>query len=96
MKINDELLNKLSNLAKLEFEGEEREEIKSDLNKMLAFMDELQKVNTDNVEPLIYMTNETNVMRADEVQETLAQQEALKNAPAKNSDYFKVPKVLNK
>lgn len=96
MKINDELLNKLSNLAKLEFEGDEREEIKSDLNKMLAFMDELQKVNTDNVEPLVYMTSETNIMRTDEVQETLSQKEALKNAPAKNSDYFKVPKVLNK
>ena len=56
----------------------------------------INEVNTDGVEPLIHMNNEINVLREDIVKETITQEQALKNAPQKDSDYFKIPKVLNK
>ncbi|MBL4587593.1 MAG: aspartyl/glutamyl-tRNA amidotransferase subunit C, partial [Flavobacteriales bacterium] len=49
---------------------------------------------TKGVEPLIYMSEELNVMRNDEKKKTVTQKQALKNAPKADSDYFKVPKVL--
>ena len=52
-------------------------------------------VASAGVDPLIYMTDEVNVMREDEPKITLTQKEALKNAPKKDSDYFKVPKVID-
>lgn len=95
MEINYTLIDKLSALAKLEFEGEEKEMIKEDLTKMLGFVEKLTNLNTSNVEPLIYITEEESVLREDLVKETITQEEALKNAPHKDSYYFKVPKVLN-
>lgn len=96
MEINYTLIDKLSALAKLEFEGEEKEIIKEDLTKMLGFVEKLTNVNTKDVEPLIYITEDESVLREDIVKETITQEEALKNAPQKDSYYFKVPKVLNK
>lgn len=96
MKIDDELIDKLSNLAKLEFHGEERENIKADLDRILGFVEKLKEVDTEGVEPLIYMTDEYAVLREDKAKNTLSKEEALKNAPSRDSDYFRVPKVLNK
>lgn len=96
MKIDDALIEKVSALAKLEYEGEEKEQIKSDLEKMLGFADKLSQVNTEGVEPLIYLTDEESVMRKDEANNPISKAEALKNGPSKDSDYFKVPKVLRK
>ena len=96
MEINDALIDKLSDLAKLSFEGEERQKIKQDLEKMIGFVDKLNEVDTAHVEPLVYMTDEYLRLRKDEIGKELPQQEALKNSPVKDSDYFKVPKVLDK
>lgn len=96
MKIDDALIDKLSALAKLEFKGEDKENIKQDLSRMLDFVDKLDEVDTTGVEPLIYMTEEESRMREDVSKETITQEEALKNAPQKDSFYFKVPKVLKK
>jgi aspartyl-tRNA(Asn)/glutamyl-tRNA(Gln) amidotransferase subunit C len=96
MEVNDELINQLAHLARLEFDTESKEEIKKDLTRMLAFVEKLNEVDTDNVEPLIYMNDETNVLREDVSQITITQKEALLNAPKKDSDYFKVPKVIDK
>lgn len=96
MKIEKQLIDKLSNLAKLEFSDDEEKAITSDLNKMVDFIDKLQEINVDGIEPLIYMNDEINVLRKDEVQMEITKQEALKNAPLADSDYFKVPKVLKK
>ena len=65
MDITDKTVDEIAHLARLEFEGEEKAAIKKDLNRMLDFMDLLNEVDTTNVEPLIYMTEETNVMRDD-------------------------------
>lgn len=96
MEIKDEVIDKLADLSRLKFEGAEKENIKADLVRMLVFVDKLNELDTNGVEPLIYMTNEPLQLRKDEIGEELTQKEALKNAPSKDSDYFKVPKVLNK
>ncbi len=96
MTIDEKMVDDLAHLSRLEFEKEAEVKIISDLNKILCFVEKLNELDTENVEPLIYMTDEYNVMREDEVVISLTQQEALKNAPKKDSDYFKVPKVLEK
>lgn len=96
MNIDDKTVMRIAELSKLEFNMEEREEICKDLNRILGFIDQLNTLNTDHVEPLMFMSDEVNVLREDVVVESITQDEALKNAPKKDSDYFRVPKVLSK
>ena len=95
-KINYDTIDKLATLSRLEFDGKAKEEILSDLNRMLDFVGKLNELDTSNVEPLIYMNDEKNILRADEVKQDITQKQALSNAPKKDSDYFKVPKVVEK
>ena len=95
-KISQETVDKLATLSRLEFNGNEKEEIVNDLNRMLDFVSKLNELDTTNVEPLIYMNDEKNILREDEVKQTILQKDALSNAPKKDSDYFKVPKVVEK
>lgn len=94
MEVTDSLIDHLANLAKLEFSAEEKEVIKQDLEKMIDFVDKLKSVDTTGVEPLIYMNKDVNVLRDDVIEQTITKEQALKNAPQKDSDYFKVPTVL--
>ncbi len=96
MKIDTETVDKIAHLARLEFKNESKAQIINDMNNMLSFIEKLNELDTTNVEPLIYMSNEVNVLREDDVRHDISQQEALKNAPKKDSDYFKVPKVIEK
>lgn len=96
MKINDELVQHIAHLARLEFEGDELNEIKGDMSKIIGFMDKLSELDTENVEPLIFMTDKVNVLRDDKPERTLTSEDALRNAPKKDSDYFRISKVLNK
>ncbi len=96
MKLDLQTVEKLAELAKLEFTEQEKEAILNDLNRILEFMDKLNELDTTGVEPLVYMNDEVNVLRADEVIQVLTHEEALLNAPKKDSDYFRVPKVLEK
>lgn len=95
MKVDDELVRNMARLSKLEFHEEAFEKIKADLNKMVDFVEQLNELNTDNIEPLIFMSDEVNHLRKDEIQQDITQKDALKNAPQHDSDYFKVPKVLS-
>ena len=92
--IDIKTVDEIAHLARLEFDDGSKKEILNDMNRMLAFVDKLNELDTDNVEPLIYMTDEKNVLRPDEPETTITQKEALKNAPKKDSDYFKAPKVI--
>jgi aspartyl-tRNA(Asn)/glutamyl-tRNA(Gln) amidotransferase subunit C len=93
-KIDIKTVDEIAHLARLEFDEASKPEILNDMNRMLAFIDKLNELDTSNVEPLIYVTNEKNILRADTPEVTLTQKEALKNAPKKDSDYFKAPKVI--
>lgn len=96
MKIDQTLIDKLARLSQLEFNSDTKAKMEDDLNKILAFVDKLNEVDTENIEPLIYLNEETNKFREDEIGEHLPKEKALKNAPSKDSDYFKVPTVLKK
>ena len=95
MKIDNDTVDKIARLSKLQFEGEKRETIKADLNKMIDFVDKLNELDTDNVEPLIFMTEGVNNLREDVVSNEIDHDAALSNGPDTDSDYFKVPKVLD-
>ncbi|MCF8423444.1 MAG: Asp-tRNA(Asn)/Glu-tRNA(Gln) amidotransferase subunit GatC [Bacteroidia bacterium] len=94
-KIDIKTVDEVAHLARLEFSEDGKAEILNDMNRMLAFVDKLNEMDTNGIEPLIYMTDEVNVLREDEAKDTLTQKQALKNAPKKDSDYFKVPKVID-
>lgn len=96
MIITDELIDKLGVLARLEFSPETKEEIKHDLNRMLMFVEKLNELDTENISPLVYLSEEENILREDIVASTISQQDALCNAPQKDSDYFRVPKVIER
>jgi aspartyl-tRNA(Asn)/glutamyl-tRNA(Gln) amidotransferase subunit C len=96
MKITDEIVEHIAHLARLEFIGDEKQEIKQDMEKIINFMDALNSVDTSGVEPLIFMSDEVNVLREDVAIDTISKNNALKNAPKKDSDYIRIPKVLNK
>lgn len=94
MKIDDKKIDELSYLAKLSFEGEEREAIKKDLEKITAFCELLNEVDTEGIEPLIYLSDNKTVLREDKVDQSFTKQQALKNAPKADSDFFRVAKVI--
>lgn len=96
MKIDNALVQRLAELSKLEFDATESERMQNDLQKIFDLVEKLSEVNVDGVEPLIYMSDEVNVLRKDEVKDTVTKAEALSNAPQKDSDFFKVPKVIKK
>lgn len=96
MAIDKNTVDKIAHLARLEFSGEEKDEMLNSMNKMLHFVEKLNEVNTDAVDPLIYLTQEYNISREDLVKDTVSHKDALLNAPKKDSDYFKVPKVVEK
>ena len=96
MKITDEIVDHIAHLARLKFEGDKKVAIKEDMERIISFMDVLSELPTENIEPLIFMNEEVNVLREDAPVISLTQKEALKNAPKKDSDYFRIPKVLDK
>jgi len=96
MNIDTALVNRLAELSKLEFEDAEKQRLVTDLQKIMNLIDKLNEVDVTGVAPLVYM-NDTEVQwREDEIKGMVTKAEALLNAPQKDSDYFKVPKVIKK
>ena len=96
MKIDRSLINKLAELSKLEFNEEDAAEIQKNLGNILDLVEKLNEVDTEGVEPLIYMNENIDVFREDKIKQVISKEEGLKNAPDKDSDYIKVPKVISK
>ena len=96
MEVNNKLIRDIAKLSKLKFNKSSNDKMKKDLKKILAFVDKLNEINTENIEPLIYLSEEKNILRPDHISKPLTQEQALENAPHKDSDYFKVPTVLKK
>jgi aspartyl-tRNA(Asn)/glutamyl-tRNA(Gln) amidotransferase subunit C len=96
MKVDSKLISDLAKLAKLRFDEKSSLSMQKDFKKILAFVDKLSEINTKNVEPLKYLSEEQDVLRDDKKIENLSQEDALKNVPKKDSDYILVPKVINK
>ncbi|ANH82243.1 asparaginyl/glutamyl-tRNA amidotransferase subunit C [Niabella ginsenosidivorans] len=96
MEVNEALIDKLAHLSKLTFSSEEKQEFMGDLEKMIGFVEKLNELDLNDVEPLMHMSNEINVLRKDIVQGSISRDEALLNAPATDGVFFKVPKVIRK
>lgn len=84
----------IAKLAKLEFTEAEKEKFTYQLNQILEYVEQLNKLDTSNVEPLSHVIELSNVFREDKVKPGISTDEALKNAPAKTEQFFKVPKVI--
>ena len=96
MEVNDAMIDKLAHLARLKFDEAEKQEIKTDLQRMIFFVEKLNELDLDGVEPLLHMSDEVNVLREDEIKGSVNRSEALKNAPSHDEQFFKVPKVIKK
>lgn len=94
MTVDQETVEKIAHLARLELTGDEKQDMIKDMNKILGFMDKLNEIDTTGVEPLVYMTGEVNALREDIVKQEITHQEALLNAPKHDGDYFLVAKVI--
>lgn len=95
MEITDEIIDHIANLSKLEFNNEEKANIRQDMNKIINFMSKLSEVDTEGLDPLIFMSHEINRLREDQSKVTVSKGDALKNAAKHDSDYFRIPKVLH-
>jgi len=91
-----ELLERLAYLARIEVPREEAPNLLKDLQRILEFIDKINQLDLENVEPLIHLSFNINVLRKDEPEKPLPKEEILQNAPRADSDYFRVPKVLEK
>lgn len=96
MTIDKETVEKVAHLARLELAEDEKEKMIEDMSKILDFMAKLNEIDTSGIEPLVYMTNEINVVREDVVKQEITHEEALLNAPKHDKDYFLVAKVIEK
>lgn len=96
MEVNDALVDKLANLARLKFGAAEKEGIKNDLQKMIQFVEKLNELDTTGVEPLLHMSDNVNILRADVVKGSISREKGLLNAAVHDEQFFKVPKVIKK
>lgn len=96
MKITEKNIQNLANLAKLSFSKKEAKSMFSDFRKILNFIEELDKVNTENIDPLTHIHQNTNIYRKDIVIKSEFKSSMLKQAANHNNDYIKVPKIINK
>lgn len=94
MKIDRAQLDKIAHLARLEFDEKDAEKMMQDMSNIVSFVEKLNEVDTEGVEPLTTMSHEINALREDEVKPHLSHERALRPAPKKDEDYFRVPKVL--
>jgi aspartyl-tRNA(Asn)/glutamyl-tRNA(Gln) amidotransferase subunit C len=96
MEVNDQLVDKLAHLSRLQFTDTEKAGIKNDLQRMIGFVEKLNELDLAGVEPLLHMSPEVNVLREDEIRGSVSRSAALSNAPLHDEQFFKVPKVIKK
>ena len=96
MQVYVQLIYKLSHLARLRFNADEKEKLRNHLEKMIQFEEKLNELDLNEVEPLMHMSSEINVLREDELRGSVSTEAALRNAPDQDGTYFRVPKVIRK
>ncbi len=94
MSIQREDVEKIARLAKLQINEEQLETVASELSNILGLVDQLQAVNTDNIEPMAHPTDAVQILRADQVTETNNREAFQKIAPATENGLYLVPKVI--
>ena len=94
MKISEHEINTVASLSRLKIRAEEAQEVATQLDKFLTYVENLQSIDTTHIEPTTYALPMQNVFRADKVKPSLPRELALSNAPLAEDGYFKVPRVL--
>jgi aspartyl-tRNA(Asn)/glutamyl-tRNA(Gln) amidotransferase subunit C len=94
MKLDQETVEKVAHLARLDISEEEQEKFTDQLSDILDHAEKLNELDTEDVEPMAHATDVNNVLRSDEVKESLAQDEAVGNAPDAEQGMFKVPQIV--
>ena len=97
MKIDEATLDRIAELARLDVSDPAvRTQLLGDMQRVIDFVEKLNEIDTKGVEPLIHLSEETNVLREDVAMPGLSKKDVLMNSPVKDSDYFKVPRVVDK
>lgn len=96
MSVTKKDVEHIAELARLKFNDNELQNFTAQLNEILNYIEKLNELDTENVEPLSHPVEESNEFRDDKIRESLKTEEALKNAPDKDESFFKVPKVIEK
>ena len=94
MGIDLKTVKHISKLARISLDDEKAKKLAGDLNSIFDFIEKLNKLNTDKVEPLTSIAETTLKLRNDEVKSENIRDQILKNSPDKNKDFFVVPKVI--
>lgn len=94
MAVTREDVVHIAELARLKFADAEIDSYTEQLNEILNYMEKLNELDTENVEPLSHPVEGNNVFREDGVKPSISTEEALKNAPEKDEQFFKVPKII--
>lgn len=87
-------LQHVVNLARIDLSAEEEARIRPQMKEILKYVDKLNELDVDGIEPMAHAVPLTNVMRADEVQSSLSHIDVLRNAPRQANGLFVVPKIV--
>lgn len=94
MRIKKDTIKYVADLARISLKPDEEELFAGQLNDILKYMEKLDKLDTEDVEPMSHAVSLGNVFREDKIRDSIPNSEALKNAPKKEDKFFKVPKVI--
>jgi len=95
MPIEENEVDKVAELAKLSFDDHDKQKVAIQLDRIVAYIEKLNELDTENVAQTSYISDLKNILRADKKKAWLEQPEALRNAPRQKKDYFSVPKVID-
>lgn len=94
MQVDKQTLENIAHLARLHFDEAQTEKMIAEMSKILSWMEKLNEIDTEAISPLIHISQEMNVLRNDEAQPSLEHERGLLNAPKRDANYFRVPKVI--
>ncbi len=95
MSITKEEVRYIAQLARLQFTAVEEDRLAQEMNTMLAYVDQLNELDTTSVAPMAHVLDLSNVVRKDVRDERISQEDALRNAPDADGVFFRVPKVID-
>jgi aspartyl-tRNA(Asn)/glutamyl-tRNA(Gln) amidotransferase subunit C len=92
--VDKKVVEYVADLARIKVSEEEKEFLSGQLSKILDYIDKLKELNVENIEPLRSLHLESNIFRNDQARTFTFSEDILKNAPLREGNYFKIPKVI--
>jgi len=94
MTIDLKTIKHISKLSRISVDDKKAKKLAGDMNSIFDFIEKLNELNTDNIEPLTFVAETTLKLRVDEVKSGNIREQVLKNSPDENEDFFVVPRVV--